>query len=104
MGCLKKAKGHLDPSRKNWADARLCQETGLLWNGLENGQDWKARTKHLKGTWKVRQVHDKQDMSTYPIQFGGVLTSTSGKAVTWIQEEGSDPSGLSRWSWQRLGL
>ena len=41
-------------SGQDGADVRLCQETGLLWNRLEKGQDWKARTKHSKGPWKVR--------------------------------------------------
>ena len=62
------------------------------------------RTEHLKGHWKVRRACNEQDNTSHPIQFRGVLTSMSGRAVSWIMEEGSDPSGLGRWSWQRLGL
>ena len=91
-------------SGQDSADVRLHQETGTAWNNPAKGQDWKARTEHLKGHWKVRRAHNEQDNTSHPIQFGGVLTSTSGRAVSWIMEEGSDPSGLGRWSWQRLGL
>ena len=49
---------------------------------------------------KVRKAFNIHNVATDPIQFGGVLTSTSGKAVAWILEEGSNPRGLGRWLWQ----
>ena len=85
------------------SDIKLYQEIGINWKTIHQSNNWKSRTNKLKGVIKTKLAHNILDENEKPTQYGGVLVSTNGKPVSWIIQQGEDPSGLGRWAWQRLG-
>ena len=100
--------------QKNFDLTGLLQDWRFDHFGLaETGRNWFCLPEddrlpfRLRGHFPSRLLrcttaHNRHDRSGGQYQMGGVASLTLEKAVGHLVESGSDPSGLGRWSWQRL--
>ena len=78
------------------AEVHLYQEIGINWSNIDKSNNWKSRTKCVKGLLKTQLAHNTNNSSLDPIQYGGTLVVINGKPVSWGLEKGKDSSGLGR--------
>ena len=76
-------------------------EVNLHWKSLPTKDRWEERT---LGWWedsRVSTAYNVEDEATQVYQPGGCLQVTTKKLVGCWVENGSDPTGLGRWTWSR---
>jgi hypothetical protein len=83
---------------------RMWQEIGLCWPHLPKTDNWYARTKgkpnRLCSQWAYN-APDPPDPDPY--QAGGTAVIIRKRLTPQINSHESDPSGLGRWAWIRIG-
>ena len=75
------------------AEVHLYQEIGINGSNIDNSNNWKSRTKRVKGLLKTQLAHNTNDSSLDPVQYGGTLVAINRKPVSWVLDKGKDSSG-----------
>ena len=89
---------------------RMLSHDVDIWGLSESGIDWKQGfprhrcTQILKDFWPhSKLIGSTSDIpSTEVTQYGGTCTVVTDKWTGRIEDSGSDPNGLGRWSYVRL--
>ena len=89
---------------KDSADIRLWQEIGLFWPKVAEEDQWRRRiSSRSLGIMANFSFNSREPEVSATKQPGGTAVISNSKMSAKVNDKGSDPSNLGRWTWVRCG-